>query len=66
MAIVTFHAGRCDRLPPAQAIRHRQPFGHNILDQGFDYQDDSYREFQDAASIGLVLSERLISATLNW
>jgi tetratricopeptide (TPR) repeat protein len=40
----------------------------NILDQGFKYQDDSYREAQDQPSIGPYFPERLILGriTLNW
>jgi hypothetical protein len=40
----------------------------NLFDQGFHYQDDSYREFQDQPSIGPYFPERLIFGriTLNW
>jgi tetratricopeptide (TPR) repeat protein len=40
----------------------------NLFDQGFHYQDDSYREFKDQPSIGPYFPERLIFGriTLNW
>lgn len=40
----------------------------NIFDEGFDYQDDSYRESQDSPSIGPYIPERqiLFNLTLNW
>jgi outer membrane receptor protein involved in Fe transport len=40
----------------------------NILDESFNYQDDSYREFQDQPSTGPYIPERLILGriTLNW
>jgi tetratricopeptide (TPR) repeat protein len=41
---------------------------NNILDEGFNYQDDSYREVEDAPSIGPYIPERsiLFQVTLNW
>ena len=41
---------------------------NNILDQGFNYQDDSFREVQEGASIGPYIPERsiLFQVTLNW
>lgn len=41
---------------------------NNLLDEGFRYQDDSFREFQDAPSIGPYIPERraLARLTLNW
>ena len=40
----------------------------NLLDEGFHFQDDSFREFQDAPSIGPWIPERRILArlTLHW
>jgi hypothetical protein len=40
----------------------------NIFDQGFHYQDDSFREFQNAPSVGPYIPERQIVArlTLNF
>ena len=40
----------------------------NILDESFKYQDDSFREFQDAPSVGPYIPERTIigQITLNW
>jgi outer membrane receptor for monomeric catechols len=40
----------------------------NLLDNKFNYQDDSYREFQDRPSIGPYIPDRQILArlTLNW
>jgi tetratricopeptide (TPR) repeat protein len=40
----------------------------NLLDQKFQYQDDSFREFQDLPSIGPYFPERLFFGriTLNW
>jgi len=40
----------------------------NLLDEGFKFQDDSFREFQDRPSIGPYFPERLIlgQITLNW
>jgi tetratricopeptide (TPR) repeat protein len=40
----------------------------NLFDTGFSYQDDSYREFGDAASIGPYFPQRMITArlTLNF
>ena len=41
---------------------------NNLLDNGFEYQDDSFREFDDAPSIGPYIPDRQILAriTLNW
>ena len=40
----------------------------NIFDQGFDYQDDSYRESQDSPSIGPYIPQRqvMLYLTMNW
>jgi tetratricopeptide (TPR) repeat protein len=40
----------------------------NIFDEGFRYQDDSFREFENEASTGPYIPERQILArvTLNW
>jgi TonB dependent receptor len=40
----------------------------NLLDEGFKFQDDSFREFQDRPSIGPYFPERMIlgRVTLNW
>ena len=41
---------------------------HNLLDTGFHYQDDSYREFSDSPSIGPYIPDLQIvgRVTLNW
>ena len=41
---------------------------NNILDEHFDYQDDSFRESQDSPSIGPYIPDRqiLLYLTLNW
>jgi hypothetical protein len=40
----------------------------NLLDNGFKYQDDSFREFQAGPSIGPYFPERMVlgRVTLNW
>ena len=40
----------------------------NLLDEDFQYQDDSFREIQDAPSIGPYIPDRQILArvTLSW
>ena len=40
----------------------------NLFDESFKYQDDSFREFQDAPSVGPYLPDRLIMGrlTLNF
>jgi tetratricopeptide (TPR) repeat protein len=41
---------------------------NNLLDEGFDYQDDSFREFRDEPSIGPYIPDRQIMGriTLNF
>lgn len=41
---------------------------NNLLDNGFRYQDDSFREFRDTPTIGPFIPERqiLLRLTLNW
>ena len=40
----------------------------NILDQKFDFQDDSFRDSQDSPSIGPYIPQRqaMLYLTLNW
>ncbi|MFO1050108.1 MAG: TonB-dependent receptor, partial [Geminicoccaceae bacterium] len=40
----------------------------NILDQKFDYQDDSFRDSQDSPSVGPYIPQRqaMLYLTLNW
>ena len=54
------------RLPKRLGIASLQV--SNLLDKGFQYQDDSFREFQDRPSIGPYIPERQILGriTLNW
>jgi hypothetical protein len=37
----------------------------NLLDQGFQYQDDSFREFRDEPSVGPYIPERQIRLRLT-
>jgi tetratricopeptide (TPR) repeat protein len=41
---------------------------NNIFDKNFDYQDDSFREFQDAPSVGPYIPSRqiLLQVSLSW
>jgi outer membrane receptor for monomeric catechols len=38
----------------------------NLFDRGFQYQDDSFREFQDAPSIGPYIPDRSIMVRLTF